>query len=63
MLENSHLRVEFGDDGLIASIEDKESGLRTKLSQSWRYYVADGRGPAESTHIKQASGAYMFRPE
>ena len=63
VLENSHLRVEFGDDGLIASIEDKASGLRTKLSQSWRYYVADSRGPAASTHIKQASGAYMFRPE
>jgi hypothetical protein len=61
VLENDHIRVEFDRaSGLIAALVDKRSALRTNLTQSFKYYVADGRG-VSSANIKQASGAYMFR--
>lgn len=54
-LDNDHVRVEFSQStGLIKSLLNKHSGLRVNLTQSFRYYVADGRGKTD--------GAYMFSP-
>lgn len=58
VLENQHLSAVFsGVSGLLVSVTNKADAVQVNVSQTFRYYVADGRGPANSTNIKQAAGA------
>ena len=42
-LENDHLALSFGDNGLLASITNKESGMTIQAAQSFCYYEGNVR--------------------
>lgn len=57
VLENEFLALQFCG-GTLCRITDKTTGRSIKAEQSWKYYL----GSIGNSTDKQASGAYIFRP-
>jgi lysosomal alpha-mannosidase len=61
MLQNQHLTLIFDSNGNLLSTENSDQGLKSNVVQNFCYYksvVGDNSNPD-----RQASGAYVFRPD
>jgi hypothetical protein len=56
-VENSFVKLNFDNDGVLQEWIDKQSGKTFKFQQAFHYYNGVGRNGTE-----QRSGAYIFRP-
>jgi hypothetical protein len=67
-IENEWHRLQFGADGVLASVVDVPSNVTTPVSVSFLSYTPYPAGlnppsakPAEGQQQEQSSGAYIFR--
>jgi len=63
VLENEFLAVKFcSETGRICSLQNKELGSSIKADQDWLWYLSSPGVDVDGPGNRQASGAYIFRP-
>ncbi|KAK6168980.1 hypothetical protein SNE40_020119 [Patella caerulea] len=54
-IQNEHIKVSFGKDGILKSVQNIKNGMEVKMEQDFYYYIGDT--------MMRPSGAYVFIPK